>query len=84
MLFLGLAASAICFVTWNFAVKLLGPVKTSVYIYVVPVVTVISSVLVLHEKINLISALGIILALVGLVVSESKSFKLKKHVKQDN
>ncbi len=78
MLFLGLAASAICFVTWNFAVKLLGPVKTSVYIYIVPVVTVISSVLVLHEKINIMSALGIVLALVGLFVSESKSFKWKK------
>ncbi len=82
MLFLGLAASAICFVTWNYAVKLLGPVKTSVYIYIVPVVTVISSVLVLHEKITLMSALGIILALIGLFVSESKGFHIKKREKQ--
>ncbi|PKM73911.1 MAG: EamA family transporter [Firmicutes bacterium HGW-Firmicutes-16] len=82
MLFLGLAASAICFVTWNYAVKLLGPVKTSVYIYIVPVVTVISSVLVLHEKITLVSALGIILALIGLFVSESKSFHINKREKQ--
>lgn len=33
LLFLGLCASATCFVTWNRAVFLLGPVKTSVYIY---------------------------------------------------
>ena len=26
-LFLGLGASALCFVTWNFAVKVLGPVN---------------------------------------------------------
>src|SRR5699024_2604346 len=40
ILFLGLGASALCFVTWNAAVKLLGAVKTSVYIYLVPVITV--------------------------------------------
>lgn len=33
ILYLGLGASALCFVTWNFAVKELGAVKTSVYIY---------------------------------------------------
>lgn len=31
LIFLGLGASALCFVTWNYAVKLLGAVKTSVY-----------------------------------------------------
>jgi len=49
ILYLGLGASALCFVTWNFAVKELGAVKTSVYIYMVPVITVITSVLILHE-----------------------------------
>lgn len=81
ILFLGLAASALCFVSWNFAVKLLGAVKTSVYIYIVPVVTIISSVLVLHEKITLLSALGMLLALFGLFISEVKSFRMKKKVK---
>ena len=33
ILFLGLGASALCFVTWNSAVRVLGAVKTSVYIY---------------------------------------------------
>ena len=47
LLFLGLGASALCFVTWNFAVKALGAVKTSVYIYLVPVVTLVTSALVL-------------------------------------
>ena len=30
LLFLGFGASALCFVTWNLAVKILGSVKTSV------------------------------------------------------
>ena len=61
LLFLGLGASAMCFVTWNFAVKVLGAVKTSVYIYLVPVITVLCSVVVLHETISTRAALGILL-----------------------
>jgi drug/metabolite transporter (DMT)-like permease len=72
ILFLGLAASALCFVTWNLAVKLLGAVKTSIYIYMVPVITVITSVIILHEKIVLTAAIGIILTLFGLFISERK------------
>ena len=70
ILFLGVGASAICFVTWNFAVKVLGAVKTSVYIYLIPVVTVITSVLVLHEKISGPGWAGILLTLAGLALSE--------------
>ena len=55
MLFLGLGASALCFVTWNFAVRKLGAVKTSIYIYLVPVITVGTSVLVLKETITSVS-----------------------------
>lgn len=58
IIYLGVGASALCFVTWNFSVKKLGAVKTSVYIYMVPVITVITSVFILHEKITVISALG--------------------------
>ncbi len=72
ILFLGLGASALCFVTWNLAVRLLGAVKTSVYIYMVPVITVTTSVLILSEKINLISVCGILLTLVGLFLSYKK------------
>lgn len=52
LLFLGLGASALCFLTWNKAVGILGAVKTSVYIYIVPVITVAASALVLNEKIT--------------------------------
>lgn len=72
ILFLGLGASALCFVTWNFSVKILGAVKTSVYIYMVPVITVAASILILHENITLISVIGTVLILFGLFISESK------------
>jgi Permeases of the drug/metabolite transporter (DMT) superfamily len=73
ILFLGLGASAVCFVTWNSAVKLLGAVKTSVYIYLVPVITVVTSVIVLHETITGTSVLGIVLTIAGLFTSEIKT-----------
>ena len=72
ILFLGLGASALCFVTWNTAVKLLGAVKTSIYIYLVPAVTVITSILILNETITWIAACGTLLTLVGLFISERK------------
>ena len=70
ILYLGLGASALCFVTWNFAVKVLGAVKTSIYIYMVPVITTVTSVLVLKESVTWISALGTLLIIIGLFFSE--------------
>lgn len=72
ILFLGVGASALCFVTWNSAVKLLGAVKTSVYIYLVPVVTVATSAVVLKEPITPLLIAGTILILLGLWLSETK------------
>lgn len=77
--FLGLGASALCFVTWNFAVKLLGAVKTSIYIYLVPVITVAASVLILHEPFTWMTGVGTVLTLAGLLLSESKLFKKEEN-----
>lgn len=79
ILFLGLGASALCFVTWNFAVKLLGAVKTSIYIYLVPVITVAASVLILHEPFTWMTGMGTVLTLAGLLLSESKLFKKEEN-----
>ena len=72
LLFLGLGASALCFVTWNFAVKELGAVKTSVYIYLVPVITVAASVAILDEPFTWMTGVGTALTLMGLFLSEGK------------
>ena len=79
ILFLGLGASALCFVTWTFAVKLLGAVKTSIYIYLVPVITVAASVLILHEPFTWMTGMGTVLTLAGLLLSESKLFKQEEN-----
>lgn len=79
IIFLGLGASALCFVSWNFAVKVLGAVKTSIYIYMVPVITVVTSALILHEQITALSVIGTFLTLVGLFLSENKT-SLRKEI----
>lgn len=70
LLFLGLVASATCYVTWNKAVGLLGVVSTSAYIYLSPVITVACSVVVLGEPLTWQIALGAALTIAGLLLSE--------------
>ncbi len=72
ILFLGAGASALCFAAWNTAVNILGAVKTSMYIYIVPIVTVLSAALVLGEKLTIISVCGVIITFAGLLISENK------------
>lgn len=79
IIYLGLGASALCFVIWNFAVRVLGAVKTSIYIYLVPVITVVTSVLILHEPVTALAGVGTALTLAGLFLSECRLFR-----KEDN
>ena len=72
LVFLGFGASALCFVSWNWAVGILGAVKTSAYIYLTPVITITTSVIILHEKITWMALLGAALTLTGLFISEKK------------
>ena len=69
LIFLGVAASALCFVLWNIAVRELGAVKTSVFIHLVPVITVLASVIFLNEELTLMTALGTVFTLLGLFIS---------------
>lgn len=72
LLYLGFGASAICFVAWNWTVRVLGAVRTSAYIYLVPVVTVVSSAVILHERLTGLAVIGTALTLIGLLVSEGR------------
>ena len=72
LLYLGLCASALCFVTWNVAVRRLGAVRTSVYIYLSPVVTIVASWLLLGDPVLPMALLGAALTLVGLVLSQRR------------
>lgn len=81
LLFLGLIASLLCFIAWNTAVKELGIVQTSNYIYFVPLVTLLTSAIVIDEHITLVALLGSVFILFGVYVAEKGfRFGLKKKV----
>lgn len=83
-LFLGLIASALCFVFWNFGLKTIGAVKSSFYLYLSPVITIVFSIIVLGEVITPTSAIGAALTLSGLLVSEYKRDRKKPDQKLTN
>ena len=70
-LFLGLCASALCFVTWSFAIRRLGAVKTSLYIYLSPVITIVIAWLLLKDPLLPSALLGAAFTLIGLVISQN-------------
>jgi drug/metabolite transporter (DMT)-like permease len=73
LLFLGCVASMLCFVAWNWAIKRLGAVVATNYVYFNPVVTAIFAWLVLDEQITIFYIIGTILILAGMFLV------LKKH-----
>lgn len=66
ILFLGLGASLLGFVLWAVTVKKMGAVKANNYIYLQPIITLIVSVVLLHEHVSAVGYLGCALILGGL------------------
>lgn len=71
LLFLGLLASALCFVTWTFALARIGTGPASAYIYLVPVITIICAAVVLGEPVTPLIVIGCCLTIMGLLLSEN-------------
>lgn len=70
LLFLGLVASALCYLSWNACLKRLGTLKASAYIYAIPVVGVFIATITLGEPLTPYLIIGGILTLLGLFVSQ--------------
>ena len=68
--FLGLLASAGCFITWGYSVKHLGTAAASAYIYLQAPITVIWAVILLGEPLTGAIVGGFVLVIVGLALSE--------------
>lgn len=69
LLFLAVMASLVCFVLWNLVVKHIGVVKSSNYLYLNPVITCITSVIVLGEKITPVAVTGALCIMAGVWLS---------------
>ena len=72
LLFLGVAASALCFAAWNTACDKLGSVRATVGIYLIPVVTIVFAYFALGERITAPGIAGVALTICGLMLSNKK------------
>ena len=73
--FLGLLASALCFVLWNVACKSLGVVRTTIGLYLTPIVGVIFAAAFLGERVTMMSAVGGCLIIGGVVITNLRRAK---------
>lgn len=69
LVFLGVFASAVCFVLWNMACKVLGTVRTSIGLYLTPIIGVLVAMQFLGEKVSWMEVCGGVLILVGVAVA---------------
>lgn len=77
LLFLGVVASMLCFYSWNVVLEKLGTIRASNYLYSQPIVSLVCSVMVLHEPLTWIVCLGTVFILLGIYVAQH-GFSLKK------
>lgn len=73
--YLATFASVLGYAMWNKAIELIGAVRTSNYIYLMPLFTMVAAVLVLDEQITPLMIAGGALILAGVYVNESRWLK---------
>ena len=76
--FLGVLASAACFVLWNHACKTLGVVRTTIGLYLTPVVGVLFAVIFLGERLTTASIVGGLVIVAGVVLANTELFRRSK------
>lgn len=70
LLFLGLLASLICYWTWNMVIIKLGAVRSTNYLYINPIIAMITSHFVLSEHITALAMVGTALILTGMYLAQ--------------
>ena len=80
---LSFLAGAVGFVSWNTAVSYLGAVKSSVYIYATPVVTIVVAAMVLGERLTPAGAVGVALVILGVVLSDGHYPRLRLRSREE-
>ena len=69
LVFLGVAASLLCFVIWNKVITELGNVTSTNYVYLNPFFTLVFAVLLLHESMTVPSAIGSLAIVAGVFLA---------------
>ena len=73
LLFLGVVASMLCYVAWNWVISRLGAVVATNWVYFNPITTILFAWWLLHEQITVWFLLGTVLILLGMYLAERKN-----------
>jgi len=72
ILFLGLLSSGLAFILWQQGIERIGAMSASNYIYLVPLITAITGIVALGEKLTIKMVIGAILILIGLFIAQRR------------
>jgi drug/metabolite transporter (DMT)-like permease len=70
LLFLGVVASMICYVAWNWVISRLGAVVATNWVYFNPITTILFAWWLLHEQITIWFLLGTVFILLGMYLAD--------------
>ncbi len=71
-IYVGVFVSAVSWACYNYAIEVLGPVRTSVFFYLLPIMVAVMSALMLDESIKQYHIIGFALVISGIVVSNMR------------
>lgn len=72
LLYLGIAASLICYWTWNMVIRHLGAIRATNYLYLNPIVAMITAHFVLGERITPLALAGTALIIFGVSMAQRR------------
>ncbi|MBP5688743.1 MAG: DMT family transporter [Muribaculaceae bacterium] len=70
MLFLALICSMAAFFVWNLVIKKIGAIKSSNYLYLDPIISIVMGVIMLGETVGMVAVVGCALVLIGVIMVE--------------
>ncbi len=76
-IYLGAVASALCIYLWHVSVNKIGLTTTNNYLYLLPIVSVITSAIFANEEISVYNAIGSVLIFIGIITADAEPKRLK-------
>lgn len=81
VLYLGIVVTLAGYGLYNYALTKIEASKAAVFVYLIPVFTLILAFLILNEKLSLVELVASVIILIGVLISEVPIDKLKKIIK---
>ncbi|MEA3462424.1 MAG: DMT family transporter [Bacteroidota bacterium] len=82
--YLGVFGSGICFIIMTIGIRELGAAKSNIFANLIPVVTAILSFFLLKESMPLLKILGIFIVILGLLLSQISSLRVKRNTGRES